>query len=264
MKSAWARAMSRSTAFDARLIADLTAALPRTRRFSDDAAPAVRRGGAGCARSKSFCAAADLDWMKAAAASVEENLEDARKLAAMLRALAEPVQTHHRPRARGGAMAAAWGWWRPVISPSPRRRRVFAHSEVRLGILPATIGPYVVRAIGARQAQRYFLTAERISTPPAQDIGLLHEVVVDADALDAQIAELAVRQTLAGQGGPKALAASKALIRAVASRPIGDGLGRRDRPPYRRAARNGGGAGRACRLFGKTRRPGWQTLPAKG
>ena len=97
---------------------------------------------------------------------------------------------------------------------------VFAASEVRLGLIAATISPYVLRAIGERQAYRYLLTAERITAAHAHDIGLAHEVVA-TEQLDAKIAELIYALL---QGGPKALAASKALIRTVANQSINEGL----------------------------------------
>jgi len=92
----------------------------------------------------------------------------------------------------------------------------FATSEVRLGIIPAVIAPYVVRAIGERQAYRYFQTAERISAERAYEIGLVHEVVPAAE-LDTMIEEI-IAELLAG--GPRAQSAATDLIRAVANRPV--------------------------------------------
>lgn len=201
-------------AFNARLIADLTAACREL--DADDAVRVVVLAG----RGKSFSAGGDLNWMKAAGqASVEENLEDARKLAAMLRALAElskPVIARVHGAALGGGLGLAAACDLCVAAPEA----VFATSEVRLGIIPATIGPYVIRAIGARQAQRYFLTGERIGAARAREIGLVHEVAA-MGRLDAKIAELAHDLT---RGGPRALVAAKALIRDMAGRPIGDDL----------------------------------------
>jgi len=97
-------------------------------------------------------------------------------------------------------------------------RAVFATSEVRFGIIPSAISPYVIRAIGERQAGRYFQTAERIGAVRAAELGLAHEAVA-TDALDARVKEV-VDALL--QGGPKSQAAAKALIRAVASRPVDD------------------------------------------
>ena len=197
-------------AFNARLIADLTAACRAL--DADDAGRVVVLAG----RGKSFSAGADLHWMKAAGrASLEENQEDARRLAAMLRALAElskPTIARVHGAALGGGLGLAAACDLCVAAPEA----VFATSEVRLGLLPATIGPYVMRAIGERQASRYFLTAERIDADRARQIGLVHEVVA-LERLDARIAEWANALL---QGGPRAQAASKELIRAIANRPI--------------------------------------------
>jgi len=97
---------------------------------------------------------------------------------------------------------------------------VFATSEVKFGIIPAAISPYVIRAIGERQAYRYFQTAERITAARAGEIGLAHEVVA-AEALDAKVVEIVAALL---QGGPKAQAAAKDLIRNVANRPVGDAV----------------------------------------
>jgi methylglutaconyl-CoA hydratase len=96
----------------------------------------------------------------------------------------------------------------------------FAASEVKFGIIPAVISPYVIRAIGERQAYRYFQTAERISAARAGELGLAHEVVGES-ALDAKVGEIVAALR---QGGPKAQAAVKELLRAVANRPVGDGV----------------------------------------
>jgi methylglutaconyl-CoA hydratase len=101
-------------------------------------------------------------------------------------------------------------------------RAVFATSEVRFGIIPSAISPYVIRAIGERQAYRYFQTAERISAARAREIGLVHEVTsAEGDALDAQVQSL-VDALLAG--GPQAQAAATDLIRAVANKPVDDAV----------------------------------------
>jgi methylglutaconyl-CoA hydratase len=97
-------------------------------------------------------------------------------------------------------------------------RAVFATSEVKFGIIPSAISPYVIRAIGERQSYRYFQTAERISAGRAGELGLAHEVV-GSDELDAKVGEIVAALL---QGGPKAQAAAKDLIRAVANRPVSD------------------------------------------
>ena len=202
-------------AFDETLIAELTATL-----LALDADPAVRvivLAGEG----KSFSAGADLTWMqRQGAASVEDNLADARRLAALFRTLstlAKPTIARVHGAALGGGMGLAAACDICVASD----RAVFATSEVKFGIIPSAISPYVIRAIGERQAYRYFQTAERISAIRAQQIGLVHEVTDSADpaALDAQI-QMIVEALLAG--GPNAQAAATALIRAVANKPVTD------------------------------------------
>ena len=171
-------------------------------------------------RGKSFSAGADLNWMKAAGeASEAENQADALKLAAMLRAIAEcpkPTIARVHGAALGGGMGLACACDICIASTDA----VFATSEVRFGIIPAAIGPYVLRAIRPRQAGRYFLTAERIGAQRAVEIGLAHEAVAP-EALDATVAQ--VVEALA-QGGPQAQAAAKDLIRAVAHQPVTDAL----------------------------------------
>ncbi len=199
-------------AFNAQLIADLTAACRQL--DADDAVRVVVLAG----RGKSFSAGADLNWMKAAgAASVEDNLEDARRLAAMQRTLSgmsKPTIARVQGAALGGGMGLASACDICIAAD----RAVFATSEVKFGIIPAAISPYVIRAIGERQAYRYFQTAERIGAARAFELGLAHEVVA-GDELDAKVREV-VDALL--QGGPKAQAAAKDLIRAVANRPVSD------------------------------------------
>jgi len=171
-------------------------------------------------RGKSFSAGADLNWMRRAAdASVEENLQDARKLAGMLRTLAE-MGKPTIARVHGAALGGGMGLASACDICLAGTGAVFATSEVKFGIIPSAISPYVLRAIGARQATRYFQSAERISAARALELGLAHEVAAP-DALDAKLAEIV---TALLQGGPKSQAASKDLIRAVADRPIDDAL----------------------------------------
>ena len=167
-------------------------------------------------RGKSFSAGADLNWMKAAgAASEAENQADAQQLADMLYALATLKQPTIA-RVQGAAMGGGMGLAATCDICIAGDKAMFATSEVRLGLAPSTISPYVIRAIGERQAQRYFLTAERISAAKAAQIGLVHEVV-DMDDLDAKVAEIVAALLL---GGPVAQQASKELIALVAKRDI--------------------------------------------
>ncbi len=201
-------------AFNEALIAELTAACQQL--DADDSVRVVVLAG----RGKSFSAGADLNWMRRAAdASVEENLKDARKLAGMLRALAaltKPTIARVQGAALGGGMGLASACDICVASTAAS----FATSEVKFGIIPSAISPYVLRAIGARQAGRYFQTAERISAAEAKALGLAHEVV-EPDALDAKVAEIVTALLV---GGPKSQAAAKDLIRAVADQPVSDAV----------------------------------------
>ncbi len=159
----------------------------------------------------SFCAGADVGYMRDTAdLSYEQNLEDARRLGAMFRAVDEcpkPVVAKVRGAAMGGGaglVAAA-----DVVVADEGAR--FAFSEVRLGIAPATIAPHVLRKIGPSHARSLFLTGERFGTARAQEIGLVHESV-PSDELDAAVEE-AVGRLL--RGGPHAQAAVKALLRQL-------------------------------------------------
>jgi len=201
-------------AFNEQLIAELTAACQAL--DADDAVRVVVLAG----RGKSFSAGADLNWMRRAAeASVEANLADARKLAGMLRTLAE-MDKPTIARVHGAALGGGMGLASACDICVAGEGAVFATSEVRFGIIPSAISPYVIRAIGARQAGRYFQTAERISAARARELGLAHEVVA-TDALDAKVAEIV---TALLQGGPRSQGAAKALIRAVADQPVTDAL----------------------------------------
>lgn len=210
----WMNQPAVHNAFDERLVAELTAALQAL-----DADPAVR-AIVLAGRGKSFSAGADLKWMqRQGAASEADNLQDARRLATLFRTLAEcrrPTVARVQGAALGGGMGLASACDICVAS----EQASFATSEVKFGIVPAAISPYVIRAIGERQAYRYFQTAERIDAVRAREIGLVHELT-SAEQLDAVVERLL--QALCA-GGPQAQAAATELIRAVANRPIDDNL----------------------------------------
>lgn len=201
-------------AFNAQLIADLTTACIEL--DADGAVRAVVLAG----RGKSFSAGADLNWMKAAGeASEAENFADAMRLAGMLRTLAE-MNKPTIARVHGAALGGGMGLASACDICIAGDKAVFATSEVKFGIIPSAISPYVIRAIGERQATRYFQTAERIGAARAAELGLAHEAVA-SEELDAKVKEV-VEALL--QGGPKSQAAAKDLIRAVANRPLSDAL----------------------------------------
>lgn len=201
-------------AFNAQLIADLAAACRQLE--ADEAVRVMVLAG----RGKSFSAGADLNWMKAAGeASEAENFADAMKLASMLRTLAE-MSKPTIARVHGAALGGGMGLASACDICIAGERAVFATSEVKFGIIPSAISPYVIRAIGERQAYRYFQTAERIDATQAVGLGLAHEAVA-SEALDARVGEIVAALL---QGGPKAQAAAKDLIRGVANRPVSDAV----------------------------------------
>ena len=160
---------------------------------------------------RSFCAGADVGYMRGAAGlSYEENLEDARRLAAMFRAVDEcpkPVVAKVRGAAMGGGAGLVAAADVAVAEEGAR----FAFSEARLGIAPATIAPFVVRKIGVSHARSLFLTGERFDAARAREIGLVHRAVASED-LDGA-AERVVEGLLGG--GPHAQASIKALLRQL-------------------------------------------------
>jgi methylglutaconyl-CoA hydratase len=158
-----------------------------------------------------FCAGADVGYMRDTASfSYEENLEDARRLADMFLAvddLPKPVVA----RVRGAAIGGGAGLVAAADLAVAEEEARFAFSEVRLGIAPATIAPFVVRKIGYSRARALFLTGERFGADLAREIGLVHEVVPEGE-LDAAVERVAA---LLLQGGPAAQAAIKEALRQV-------------------------------------------------
>jgi len=197
-------------AFNEELIAELTSVLRAL--GANDIVRAIVLTGAG----ESFCAGADLNWMKKMAGfSRAQNLADAKQLAAMLRTLDEcPKPTV--ARVHGSAFGGGVGLVACCDIAIAEQNAMFAFSEARLGLIPATIGPYVIEAIGARAARRYFLSAERFSATQAHRLGLVHDIA-PPDELDARVNEVLGFVVTAG---PRAQAQCKKLIRAVAHRPI--------------------------------------------
>ena len=167
-----------------------------------------------------FCAGADLNWMKRMAGySYDENLADAKALAEMLAAL-DRVPKPTVARVHGPVFAGGTGLVAACDIAVGTPEAKFCLSEAKLGLSPATISPYVLRAMGERMARRYFLTAEVFDAQEAWRIGML-SVLVSTNALDSTVDEL-VKHLLAG--GPEAHAKIKALIRAVAGRRPDDAL----------------------------------------
>jgi methylglutaconyl-CoA hydratase len=197
-------------AFDDRLIAELAAALARL--GEDDAVRVLVLTGAG----RSFSAGADLNWMRRTSTYGEaENLADAGALARLMQTLNElPKPTV--ARVNGAALGGGTGLVACCDIVVASERAVFGTTEVRLGLIPAVIGPYVLAAVGPRHARRLMLTGERITATEAARLGLVHEVV-PAEQLDEATSRV-VAELL--KGGPAALAAAKRLIHGLAGRPI--------------------------------------------
>ncbi len=193
-------------AFDEELIGALTAAAASA--ADDKTLRAIVLGGNG----KTFCAGADIGWMsKAIAYSQRENLTDAEDLARMLErldTLAVPLIGRIHGAALGGGVGLA-AVCDIVIAADDA---VFALSEVKLGILPAVVAPYVLRKIGVSAARELFLTGARFTAARAKEIGLVHEVV-PAGALDTAVGQRLMEILSAG---PKSVAIAKALIREIA------------------------------------------------
>ena len=172
------------------------------------------------AEGPAFCAGADLNWMRRMADYTrEENQADAGQLAAMLKAIYEcPKPTI--AAVQGDVFAGGTGLVAACDIAVSVDTATYCLSEVKLGLIPATISPYVIRAMGARAAHRYFLTAERFTAQEAHRIGFVHELL-GADALEARVAELT--QALVS-ASPNAVKACKRLVQDVAERAIDDAL----------------------------------------
>ena len=193
-------------AFNEALIAGLTAVFEAVAR--DEAVRCVVLAGAG----KAFCAGADLAWMRAMSSYGEaDNHADALRLAGLFAA----VDRCPKPvigRIHGAAMGGGVGLVACCDIPVATVDTAFAFTEVRLGLAPAVISPYVVRRIGAGAARELFVTGERFDAERAHAIGLVHHLAPDEAALDALVARL-IASILAG--APGAVAASKALAMTV-------------------------------------------------
>ncbi len=206
----WLNRESTRNAFDGVMIAELTQAFRQL--GEQDEIRAIMLAAKGAV----FCAGADLNWMKRAAGySFEENQADAKRLADMLYAIhscPKPVIARVQGDCHGGGVGLVAAADIAIAVNGAQ----FSFAEVKLGLIPATISPYVIRAIGARMAQRYFLTAEKFDTMQAQRMGLIHEVVAAEELVsktDKIIAAIVMN-------GSNALAACKNLIDNVAGRQI--------------------------------------------
>jgi len=201
----WLNRPQRHNAFHDGLLAELSRCLAQLSQ--DPSVRAIVLAG----RGRNFCAGADLDWMQQQArADYDGNLEDARRLAWMLRTLAQsPKPTI--ARVHGVALGGGMGLVAACDIALATSDASFGTTEVRLGLTPSTISPYVVAAIGERAARRYFLSGERFDAQEALRIGLVHEAVA-VDQLDGRLGGLmdALRSA-----GPQAQAHCKRLLAAL-------------------------------------------------
>jgi methylglutaconyl-CoA hydratase len=197
-------------AFNDGVIAELTEAFARL--GADPGLRAIVLGGHG----KAFCAGADLNWMKAMAGyDWEQNRADAQRLADMLWTVYScplPVVGRLQGDCYAGGMGLAAACDVLVATDAVH----FCLSEARLGLLPATISPYVIRAMGQQQARRYFVTAERFSAAQAREMGFVH-ACVGSEALDPTVD--AIVEALVANG-PSAVKACKRLVQDVAGREL--------------------------------------------
>lgn len=234
-------------AFDEALIAALADAF--TALGSNPGVRAIVLAGEG----RSFCAGADIGWMRRAGSWTEaENRDDALKLSAMLAAIdgcPKPVIV----KAHGNIFGGGVGLVACADMAVAVEGCTFRLSEVRLGLTPATISPFVVAKIGTAQARRWFLTAEGFGAQEARAMNLVHEVTIDDDAAEAVIANWLAHL---GSAAPGAVADAKALVRDVAGRPID--LALREDTAARIAARRASAEGReGLAAFFDKRPPEW-------
>lgn len=204
----------RHNCFDGELITEMTEALEQLASSSRVRVVTL------CSTGKSFCAGADLIWMgQTADCTPEENLEEARHLATLFKTLKQmPMPTI--ALVQGATYGGGIGLVAACDIALAGEAATFCLSEVRLGLIAATIAPYLIAAIGERAARRYLLSAEHISAGEAQRIGLVHQVVV-TEKLETT-AHTLIRQLL--QNGPAALTATKQMIEEIVNRPFDDSL----------------------------------------
>lgn len=234
-------------AFDDVLIASLIEQLKVAREDSNVRVLVLKSSG------KSFSAGADLNWMRRMSDySYQQNRDDSLQLAALMSDL------NHFPKPTIAAVqGAAFGGGVGLVAccdiAIAMRTALFSLSEVRLGLIPAVISPYVVSAIGARASRRYFLTAESFNAEQAHTLGLVHELVEDEESLKTAITDM-VGQLLAG--GPAAQTEAKKLVAAVDNKQCDKAL--EDWTAAQIAqVRSGDEAKEGLNAFLNKRKPGW-------
>ncbi|MEZ5660100.1 MAG: enoyl-CoA hydratase/isomerase family protein [Burkholderiaceae bacterium] len=246
VRTIWLNRPERRNAMNDVLIAEMNDAIDAA--IADASVRVIKLAG----RGQAFCSGADLNWMKTGRQmSADESSKDAGGLAHAMRALYEsPKPTI--ARVHGSAFAGAMGLVGACDIAIASEETRFCLSEVKLGLLPAMISPYVIKAIGERNARRLMLTAEVFQAPMAHRLGLVHESV-PRDDLDATVDAL-VEQLLLGS--PGALGETKRLIRDVVGRPIDDALTTMTAERIG-AARTSDEAQEGISAFFEKRKPAW-------
>lgn len=197
-------------AMDDSLIAEITDAVERME--SDDSIRVIVVGGKG----QAFCAGGDLNWMRRMADYDEaRNQKDALALAHMLNKLARCAKPTIG-RVQGAAFAGGMGLAAACDIIVAEAGAKFCLSEVRIGLIPSTISPYVVQALGLQASKRYMLSGERFDAQEGYRLGFVHEVC-PPESLDSKVHEIANALTL---GGPQALAQTKVLLAMVNARSV--------------------------------------------
>lgn len=238
---------AKRNAFNAEVIAELTDAFETLSKNPSCRLLLVRGNG------PVFSAGADLEWMKSASHySEKENEEDAVAMAEMLRRLFELPQVTIA-LLHGAAMAGACGIAAACDIAIAKKGTIFSFSEVKLGIIPATISPYIINAIGPRWARTLFVTAERFEATFAEKIGLIHHEVEDETAMESLVEHYA---DLVYAASPAAVADTKELVARVTGEEIDASLGRMTakRLAHRRVSEQGK---EGLAAFLEKRKPNW-------
>ncbi len=233
--------------FNAEVIAELTDAFETLSKNPECRLVLIRGNG------PVFSAGADLEWMKAASHyTVHENEEDAFGMAEMLRRLFELPQVTIA-LLHGAAMAGACGVAAACDIAIAKKGTIFSFSEVKLGIIPATISPYIVNAIGPRWTRTLFVTAERFEADVAEKLGLIHHAVEDDAAMEKLVEHYA---DLVYAASPAAIADTKALVSDVTGEVIDASLGKMTakRLAHRRVSEQGK---EGLAAFLEKRKPSW-------
>lgn len=241
---------ARRNAFDGELVALLQRAM---RELASDATTrVVELSGAG----KTFCAGADIDWMKKVSGfTMQENLRDSAELASLFRSfdeLPKPIVA----RVQGAALGGGTGLVAVCDVVVAAENAIFGTTEVRIGVIPAVISPYLVHKVGESRARAWFVTGERVSAEEALQAGLVHRVVPEREL------GTATRMILDAilLGGPEAVAEAKHLVQAVATMSLRDATNVAIQRLGERRASAEGREGLAA--FLEKRRPSWAAEPA--